>query len=37
MSLMHSILKKNLNENSFNEEVKILDIGCGNGIMMHLE
>jgi len=31
MSLMHSILKKNLNKNGFNNGAKILDVGCGNG------
>ena len=35
MSLMHSILKKNLNENGFNNEAKILDVGCGNGDLVH--
>ena len=36
MSLMHSIFKKNLIENGFNNEAKILDVGCGNGDFVSL-
>ena len=36
MSLMYSILKKNLNENNCNNEAKILDVGCGNGDLVSL-
>ena len=36
MTLMYSILEKNLNENGFHNDAKILDVGCGNGDLVSL-
>ena len=36
MKLIYSILKRNLNENGFHNEAKILDVGCGNGDLVSL-